>query len=164
VAEPGFSYWIFEVKKNLARWKPKLGIWPRLDGLNSGCPCTARCFPSYELNTYKRTLMCIYMHIGAYVPKCFYRKYWVFIAYPWIVLAPPLICMFPLIAIGCLTVMLPTAEARGLLVTAARVLPKSGREYGCDTVVTPSESFLKFMGCWPSGLQLVGRLLLRVGI
>jgi hypothetical protein len=62
--------------------KAQIGVFrPRLDGLNSGWPLPACCFSSYELNTYRRTLIYIYMHREAYILKRNSKKYWVFIAY-----------------------------------------------------------------------------------
>lgn len=63
----------------------------RFGRLNSGGLWIARCFVFYEFNTFKRKVICIYMHIGAYIPILFCKNYWVFIAYPWIVLAPPML-------------------------------------------------------------------------
>jgi hypothetical protein len=68
------------------RWKPKLAQFERLQSGGS----TQRDFSFFTCLTLTEQHYCIYMRIGAYILKKHCKNYWVFIAYPWIVLAPPM--------------------------------------------------------------------------
>ncbi|CAM0875906.1 unnamed protein product [Alopecurus aequalis] len=76
-------------------------------------------------------------------------------------------CLLALLLVGCLAVVLPTADARRLLLTAMPPAaspgfapgPQSGGELG-----THSRTLFEGRGLLAGGFRLAGRLLLGVGL